>query len=169
MNKVYYNSADFIRSMLYKYFLDAANKDEYKEVNKDFENNPKGAIEYLLKHKKGECVNVYYRKGIGWIDIVWGSESHGLCHIFTKRPEIIKEIPRILKHGELITAPRKKYKHNKYLVIHSTHKEIITIALTKREERGEYRKNWILTTYIDEKGDFSQLLNKFSSKSRKKE
>ena len=167
MNKVYYNSADFIRSMLYKYFLDAANKDEYKEINKDFENNPKGAIEYLLKHKKGECVNVYYRKGIGWIDIVWGSESHGLCHIDTKHPEVVKYLPDLLKHGELLKIPEGKYKDNIYLVFHTEFKQVVTVALTKRDNGKVRKKNWILTFYIDYyKGLFSILADKYSKRKK---
>lgn len=169
MNKVYYNSADFIRSMLYKYFLDAANKDEYKEINKDFENNPKGAIEYLLKHKKGECVNVYYRKGIGWIDIVWGSESHGLCHILHKHKEIVKDLPELLKHGEFVKIPDEKlyknqYKGNKYLVLHTIPKKISAIALTKFTNNGKIRKNWIITSYDDEENEFSQIVEKYRKK-----
>ena len=54
-----------------------------------FQDKPKEAIRFLIKHREGECIKSLKRHDIGYIDIVWGendenNKGYGLKHIIEK-------------------------------------------------------------------------------------
>ena len=88
---------------------------------KQFKSKPKEAIKHLLKVKKGDCLNAFYRDDIGFIDLVWGSndinnKGFGLKHIYEKHGKEIEQLgfkiedflPIIIQFGQLkITSNNK--------------------------------------------------------------
>ncbi|MDR1200025.1 MAG: hypothetical protein LBL58_00140, partial [Tannerellaceae bacterium] len=79
-----------------------------------FQDKPKEAIRFLIKHGEGECIKALYRHDIGYIDIVWGendpksNNGYGLKHIIEKHGHEIEQlgfkiedfIPIIVQYGE---------------------------------------------------------------------
>jgi hypothetical protein len=45
------------------------------------------AVNMLLKEKRGHVKSAFHRNDIGDIDLVWGNEYFGLCHIIRRREE----------------------------------------------------------------------------------
>ena len=45
------------------------------------------AIDKLLKEKQGHVKDAFYRDDIGGIDIYWGDEKSGICHIIKERKD----------------------------------------------------------------------------------
>jgi hypothetical protein len=43
------------------------------------------AVDLLLKEKQGHVKDAFYRDDIGEIDLYWGDEKSGLCHILKER------------------------------------------------------------------------------------
>jgi len=62
----------------------------FGNIYTQFLNKPKEAIIHLMKVKNGECEKAFYRKDIGYVNIVWGfagtkeknyKDGYGLSHI----------------------------------------------------------------------------------------
>lgn len=45
------------------------------------------AVNKLIDEKRGHVKNAFYRKEIGHIDLIWGDERIGMCHIIARRKE----------------------------------------------------------------------------------
>lgn len=118
-----------------------------------FEGRPKDAIDFLVKKRNGECKNVFYRKEIGKIDIVWGEiidpEKHtgyGLAHIIDKHGnEILKLglsissfITMALKFGLVEDSRQHAERH----IIKSG-----TIRIVVAKNYRGISKNWIVTSF----------------------
>ncbi len=99
---------------------------EFGTIYTEFQNKPKEAIKHLKKVKEGECINAFYRKDIGYVDLVWGEigtaknnyqDGYGLSHIIHNHQKEIKElgfeiedfIPLVFVFGKL-TESTKEYK-----------------------------------------------------------
>lgn len=117
-----------------------------------FKDRPKDAILFLMKKKKGQCINAFYRKGIGYIDLIWGEvtdpvrhKGYGLSHIIEKHGKQIESmgyriedfIPIILEHGNL-----SKTKSGDEYILQSSEFRIVIERLYKGKS-----KNWILTAF----------------------
>lgn len=53
----------------------------------EFKNDGLGVINKLLEIKKGFVVGVFYKEGLGDIDLVWGNKDYGLEYILKCRIE----------------------------------------------------------------------------------
>ena len=123
----------------------------FGHIYTQFQNKPKEAIRFLLKHREGECVKALYRHDIGYIDIVWGENDHnnkgyGLKHIIEKHGSDIEElgfkiedfIPIVVQFGEFnetISDAGKKVFESKMFRF---------VIATNFEGR---RKQWLLTSF----------------------
>lgn len=120
-------------------------------VYMNFKGEPKKAIKYLLKVKKGECPGALYRSDIGYIDIVWGendpetNKGYGLKHIFEKHGESIKAlgfniedfIPIVVQYGNLSTT-----KSNEEYLLESNMFRVVV----EKKAYGK-QKFWVLTAF----------------------
>lgn len=128
------------------------NKEEFGTIYTQFENKPVQAIKFLIKKKDGECTKVFYRKEIGYIDIVWGKvtdpinhKGFGLAHIIDKHETDIKKlgfdianfIATVVQFGNLSLSKSKE----EYLLESDTFRVVI-----ESKYKGN-KKNWILTAF----------------------
>ena len=78
------------------------------------------AINKLLKEKKGHVKNAFYRKELGYIDVIWGNDDAGLCHIIKQRDkkfydgighilgiDMVNKIVTIVENGEILDTDNK--------------------------------------------------------------
>ena len=68
----------------------------------------KDAIDKLLEEKQGHVKGAFYRDDIGEIDIFWGDDTAGLCHIINQRrkdhmdvKKLLRDLPSIISRGTL--------------------------------------------------------------------
>jgi hypothetical protein len=112
---------------------------------------PKEAIEFLLKERGGQVRRAYTKEGLGEIDIVYGNDKKGLCHIekrhlknqndFESREDMAQKITDALKYGKV-----EKDKKD-VLIIHNEMRLIISQTLVYNNEDNFRDKHWILTSY----------------------
>lgn len=136
-------------------------KEEGKFFGKNysqFENKPKEAIDFLLKERNGQVIGAIEREGLGKIDIVYGSNGGGLCHIrnkhfvhaddFSSLDEMRDIIIDILKTGRIGEPYQDKRDGNlKRNIIKGYHKIVVKRTLVYDEEDNFKEKLWILTSY----------------------
>lgn len=121
----------------------------------EYRNKPKEAIEFLLKNRKGQVKSVYNKKGLGKIDIVWGDEKRGLCHIekrhlkeqddFSSQEEMASKIAEAIERGKV----EKDKKDD--LILYKDMRLIISQTVIYDEEDNFRDKRWILTSYDQSK------------------
>jgi len=65
------------------------------------------AIDKLLEEKQGHVKDAFYREDIGGIDIYWGDERSGLCHILMERDKrktsgkkFVRRLPDVIERGD---------------------------------------------------------------------
>ena len=84
-------------------------------------------VDVLLKHKEGHIKNAFYRKEMGFIDLVWGTNGKhgaGLWHLIERRDEMFqngkgkisgidmaKKIPEILEKGSLVEDNQNRFNY----------------------------------------------------------
>ena len=137
--------------------LDAAPKARLGPIFTEYENDPEGAIERLMRERTGDARAVWKRQGIGTIDLVWGNSKGGLMHIAQKHPEIVTRLPRILKTGKIYRIPEEKRKV--LLLVDGTPPEIAVIAL---DWYGR-AKTWVVTSYEVTQGKLAGRLKTVNS------
>lgn len=102
------------------------------------------AVIKLLMEKQGFIRGAFYREDTGDIDLLWGNEDFGLCHILKKRSEqfgeekalrFISHLEENIKNGVIIKA-----RHDRIGIITSKS----TIILEQCENN-----HFILTAYLD--------------------
>lgn len=66
------------------------------------------AVRKLLEEKRGHVKAAFHRKDIGDIDLVWGNDQVGLCHILKRRgeqginsEEFARDLSEIVQEGEI--------------------------------------------------------------------
>ena len=52
--------------------LNSMKKERFGKNFSEYKDNPKGAIEALLKIRQGQVIGAYQKEGLGKIDIIWG-------------------------------------------------------------------------------------------------
>ena len=74
------------------------------------------AIDKLLEEKNGHVKNAFNKKGIGYIDLIWGDDDVGLQHIIERRSEqgfdgesFLSEIPKVIQQGRVRTQGENKF------------------------------------------------------------
>ena len=133
-----------------------AAKNQYKSGNfgtiyPQFQDKPKEAIRFLMKHREGECIKALHRHDIGYIDIIWGendqnNKGYGLKHIVEKHGSNIEElgfkiedfIPIVVQFGEFnetVSDVGKKVFESKMFRF---------VVATNFEGK---RKQWLLTSF----------------------
>lgn len=85
------------------------------------------AVDLLMKEKQGHVKGAFTRKDIGDIDLVWGNEDKGLCHILKRRnyPEdkkkqFLSSLSNVIEKGELSLNEKGRFEvfyDNKIAVI----------------------------------------------------
>ena len=84
---------------------------EFGENYAEFYHNGKGAIQKLLKEKKGQVAGAFYREDIGDVTLPWGEvfrkgekiKGYGVATIIEKHgKEILNKLPKIFETGNLI-------------------------------------------------------------------
>jgi hypothetical protein len=121
---------------------------DFGPVFTEYEGDPEGAIERLLREKTGEARAVVTREGLGAIDLIYGNEKGGLAHIAAEHPGILPRLPTILREGELKEIPGNR---KKYLI---TDKTIPEVAVVSLDYNGK-EKTWVVTAYEDVQGTVS--------------
>lgn len=123
---------------------------KFGPIYRQFESKPVEAIKFLRKEKNGECVKVFYRDDIGYINLVWGEvtdgvkhKGYGLAHIINKHEKEINKlgydiasfISLIINYG---SYNLKKSDTNKKVYESETFRFVIAI---------EKERNWLLTAF----------------------
>lgn len=125
----------------------------FGDIYDDFKGRPKEAFWFLIDHQEGDLQGVFFRKGIGEIDLVWGDESCGVCHILLKHindkdfptvNHMIQSISDIVKNGH-------SCQENPDVAVLKKDGFIVVIRKNYRiKGKKPESKNWILTAYSKE-------------------
>jgi len=131
--------------------FDSAPETSLGPVFTEYENDPEGAIERLMRERTGDARAVWKRQGLGTIDLVWGGPKFGLMHIARKHAAALRKLPGVLKHGRIV---RFKGNNKIHLV---DDKEPLHVVVVSLDYFGT-AKTWVVTSYDDEKGKIKELL-----------
>ena len=107
--------------------------------------------------KQGDLKGVYYREGVGNIDLVWGDEGGGFEHILKKHigegksfanvEEAEKEISNIINNGVIDFE-------NGDRIVFKINNKLVTIRKNYRRNGKKIAdKNWVLTAYDEMSAD----------------
>ena len=125
---------------------------EFGPVYTQFKSKPKKAIKHLKKVQIGECEKAFFRKDIGYIDLVWGendpktNNGYGLKHIIEKHGNEVKQlgfeiedfIPLAVEHG---LFDQKRSSEKKIILTNKMFRVVITKKWNGRS------KTFLLTTF----------------------
>jgi hypothetical protein len=112
----------------------------FEPTYNQFENRPVEAIKHLMQVQKGQAIKALYRSDIGFIDIVWGDDTMGLCHIIKKHGREFNQagvniwdvLPIIIKFGK-VDKSRSSKKH--LVVNHDFFRGVIKLNFDEKEKR----------------------------------
>ncbi|NCN09704.1 MAG: hypothetical protein GW938_07660 [Leptospira sp.] len=112
-----------------------------------FSKKPYEAIAHLRIVKEGYVPGAFQRSDIGSIDLIWGNEKAGLCHIISKREsenydinKFLLVLPKIIENG---IAKTNKNDPNRVDIIHENPRAIAVISLLKNERYNP----WLITSF----------------------
>ena len=116
-----------------------------------YSGNPDGAIDYLMKRKKGEVPSAITSKAVGditgndRIDFVYGKTGkggYGLAHIAEKHGlETLQKIPDILQNGSVVDHPR--YTNEKRITLVSPDDNTSGVRL----DWNGNKKQWVVSSF----------------------
>lgn len=122
----------------------------FGSVYNQFKGKVLQAVKFLVNHESGDLLGVFHRKDIGDIDMVWGDDGGGLCHILNKHindkdfptvKDLVSRIENIVNNGKVDFSNGDKMvlKKDGY---------VVTIRRNVREKGIKIAdKNWVLTAY----------------------
>ena len=122
----------------------------FGSVYNQFKGKVLQAVKFLVSHESGDLLGVFHRKDIGDIDMVWGDDGGGLCHILNKHindkdfptvKDLVSRIEDIVNNGKVDFSNGDKMvlKKDGY---------VVTIRRNVREKGIKIAdKNWVLTAY----------------------
>ena len=122
----------------------------FGSVYNQFKGKVLQAVKFLVNHESGDLLGVFHRKDIGDIDMVWGDDGGGLCHILNKHindkdfptvKDLVSRIEDIVNNGKVDFSNGDKMvlKKDGY---------VVTIRRNVREKGIKIAdKNWVLTAY----------------------
>ena len=91
------------------------------------------AINTLLEKKSGHVKGAFERKDTGAIDLIWGDENRGLCHIIKRREEqginikdFVSNLTDVIEKGQLV----RKNERGRYEIFYNGKMAIIEPELT---------------------------------------
>ena len=82
----------------------------FGSVYNQFKGKVLQAVKFLVNHESGDLLGVFHRNDVGDIDMVWGNEGGGLCHILNKHindkdfptvKDLVSRIEDIINKGEV--------------------------------------------------------------------
>ncbi|MDO7253075.1 hypothetical protein [Helicobacter cappadocius] len=118
------------------------------DFTKEYYHKEQLAVIKLLMEKQGFIKGAFYREDTGDIDLLWGNEDFGLCHILKRRSEqfgeekalrFISHLQENIRNGVMIKMP-----DNRFNIITNT----TSIILARGEDN-----HFILTAYIDRRNE----------------
>lgn len=103
------------------------------------------AVQKLINERRGHVKGAFHRKDIGDIDLIWGNDVIGLCHILKRRevqgisPEdFAKDLTEVVQNGDLCQSKGKcEIWYKKKMVVVSTmfHGKAATFIITSFPSR----------------------------------
>nr|DAQ17242.1 MAG TPA: nuclease [Caudoviricetes sp.] len=106
------------------------------------------AINLLLRERQGFVKDAFWRKDIGGIDLIWGNEDKGLCHILHRRKypleklgEFLNSLAEVIEKGELSFNGKNRFE------IYYNHK----IAVISPDLDGDKNIKFLLTAFKQKK------------------
>ncbi len=124
----------------------------FGDVYNQFKGKVIQAVQFLANHESGDLLGVFHRKDIGDIDMVWGDEGGGLCHILYKHVNdkdfpTVKELASRLE--DIINNGKVDDKHsNADKLVLAKDGYLVTIRRNVRDNGKKIAdKNWVLTAY----------------------
>ncbi len=124
----------------------------FGNVYDQFKGKALQAVKFLVNHESGDLLGVFHRKGIGDIDMVWGDDGGGLCHILSKHindkdfptvKDLVSHLEAIINNGDV---DNRHSNADKLTLIKDGY--IVTIRRNVRENGKKIAdKNWVLTAY----------------------
>lgn len=122
----------------------------FGNVYNQFKGKVMQAVKFLTKHGSGDLLGVFHRNGVGDIDMVWGDEGGGLCHILNKHindkdfptvKELVSRIEDIVNNGAVDFSNGDK-------IVLKKDGYVVTIRRNIRDKGIKIAdKNWVLTAY----------------------
>ena len=122
----------------------------FGNVYNQFKGKVMQAVKFLTKHGSGDLLGVFHRNGVGDIDMVWGDEDGGLCHILNKHindkdfptvKELVSRIEDIVNNGTVDFSNGDK-------IVLKKDGYVVTIRRNIRDKGIKIAdKNWVLTAY----------------------
>ena len=124
----------------------------FGSVYNQFKGKVLQAVKFLLNHESGDLLGVFHRNDVGDIDMVWGDEGGGLCHILNKHindkdfptvKDLVSRIEDIINKGEV---DERHSNADKLVLVKNGY--LVTIRRNVREKGIKIAdKNWVLTAY----------------------
>ena len=72
------------------------------------------AIYALIKRQAGYVKNAFRRDDIGYINLIWGDENRGLCHIINRRiqqniniDDFLADLTNVIENGQFVKINNK--------------------------------------------------------------
>ena len=122
----------------------------FGNVYNQFKGKVMQAVKFLTKYGSGDLLGVFHRNGVGDIDMVWGDEGGGLCHILNKHindkdfptvKELVSRIEDIVNNGAVDFSNGDK-------IVLKKDGYVVTIRRNIRDKGIKIAdKNWVLTAY----------------------
>lgn len=125
-------------------------KGYFGNIYTQFKGKVMEGINFLSRVRGGVLQGVWHRKGIGDIDLVWGDDGGGLCHIlkkhindkdFKNKADFVNRLNDIVNNGnvEFENGDKVVLKKDGY---------VVTIRKNIRERGKKIAdENWVLTAY----------------------
>jgi N12 class adenine-specific DNA methylase/PAS domain-containing protein len=124
----------------------------FGSVYNQFKGKVLQAVKFLVNHESGDLLGVFHRNDVGDIDMVWGDEGGGLCHILNKHindkdfptvKDLVSRIEDIIHKGEV---DERHSNADKLVLVKDGY--LVTIRRNVREKGIKIAdKNWVLTAY----------------------
>ena len=124
----------------------------FGSVYNQFKGKVLQAVKFLVNHESGDLLGVFHRNDVGDIDMVWGDEGGGLCHILNKHindkdfptvKDLVSRIEDIINKGEV---DERHSNADKLVLVKDGY--LVTIRRNVREMGIKIAdKNWVLTAY----------------------
>lgn len=124
----------------------------FGSVYNQFKGKVLQAVKFLVNHESGDLLGVFHRNDVGDIDMVWGNEGGGLCHILNKHindkdfptvKDLVSRIEDIINKGEV---DERHSNADKLVLVKDGY--LVTIRRNVREKGIKIAdKNWVLTAY----------------------
>ena len=128
----------------------------FGNVYDQFRGKVKEAFDFLIAHRSGDLIGVFYDEEIGDIDLVWGSidENAGLEHIIAKHVGQGKDFVTVDEARQVIESiinTGEKIKNNRDKVIYELDGKRVVIRKNLREKSTgqmiDEKKKWVVTSY----------------------